>query len=265
MASDPALVVSDLSVHFAGVFALDKVSLSVAPGTIHGIIGPNGSGKTTMLNALCGFVPCTGEARLFGRPLIGLAPHRRASCGLGRTFQNPKVDHRLSVREVLRIGEHERRARPLWKEAFLPWLADADARETERRAQAICAELGIALPSLDMPLASVPHGTVKMLDLARALMGEPRLVLLDESTSGLSQADIAVMHDQLARLRARGVTIVVVEHNVRFLSDVCDHVTVLDAGRRIADGEIAQVLRLPQVLKAYMGEDAPLEEAAPSS
>jgi len=169
------------------------------------------------------------------------------------------------VREVLRIGEHERRARPFWKEAFLPWLADADARDTERRALAICAELGIALPSLDMPLASAAHGMVKMLDLARALMAEPQLVLLDESTSGLSQSDIAVMYDQLTRLRQKGVTIVVVEHNVRFLSDVCDHVTVLDAGRRIADGEIGEVLRLLQVLKAYMGEDAALEEgvAAP--
>jgi ABC-type branched-subunit amino acid transport system ATPase component len=256
----PALIVSDLSVHFAGVFALDKVSLSVSEGTIHGIIGPNGSGKTTLLNALSGFVPCSGEATLFGKPILRLAPHKRAGYGLGRTFQNPKVDHSLTVRDVLRIGEHQRRMRPFWKEAFAPWLADADAFETEKRALALCSELGIVLPSLDVPLASTPHGTVKMLDLARALMGEPRVVLLDESTSGLSQVDISMMHDQLSRLRAKGVTIVVVEHNVRFLSDVCDHVTVLDAGRCIAAGSIAEVLRYPQVLKAYMGEDALPEE-----
>jgi branched-chain amino acid transport system ATP-binding protein len=197
MTALPALEVSELSVHFAGVFALDKVSLSVAEGTIHGIIGPNGSGKTTLLNSLSGFVPCSGEAKLFGEPILRLSPYRRAICGLGRTFQNPKIDHSLTVRDVLPIGEHKRRVRPFWKEAFAPWLADLDA-----------------------------------------------------------QPDIAMMHDQMSRLRARGVTIVVVEHNVRFLSDVCDRVTVLDAGRCIADGGIAEVLRLPQVLKAYMGEDA---------
>ena len=113
-----------------------------------------------------------------------LVPHRRALCGLGRTFQNPKVNNALTVRDVLRIGEHQRWARPFGKEGIAPWFADADARATEERALKLCAELGIVLPSLDVPLASVPHGTIKMLDLARALMGDPRLVLVDEFDLG---------------------------------------------------------------------------------
>lgn len=255
MTSPPALLVDCLTVRFGSMAALDAVSMTVAAGSIHGIIGPNGSGKTTLLNALCGFVACSGRASLFGRSLLGLAPHRRADVGLGRTFQNPKVDNDLTVRDVLRIGEHRRGARPFWKEAFAPWLADEDSAITDRRASRLCQELGIQLPSLDVPLASIAYGTVKLLDLARALMGEPRIVLLDEVTSGLSASDIALVQHEIRRLHERGVTVVVVEHNIRFLIDLCHQVTVLDAGRRIAGGGVREVLRQPQVVKAYMGDD----------
>jgi ABC-type branched-subunit amino acid transport system ATPase component len=181
--------------------------------------------------------------------------------GLGRTFQNPKVGDDLTVHDLLRIGEYQRGTRPFWKEAFAPWLADEDARETQRRALQLLDELGITLPSLDIPAGSLPHGVLKLLDLARALMGAPKVILLDESTSGLNEAEIAVMREQLRRLRSSNLTIVVVEHNVRFLSDVCDQVTVLDAGQCIADGAIADVLQLPAVVKAYMGEDIPIDDA----
>ncbi|MGH7071905.1 MAG: ABC transporter ATP-binding protein [Acetobacteraceae bacterium] len=261
MTSASALVVADLSVRFGSMIALESVSLAVAPQSIHGIIGPNGSGKTTLLNALCGFVDCSGSASLFGRPLLGLPPHRRAALGLGRTFQNPKVDNDLTVRDVLRIGEHRRVVRQFWKETLAPWLADADARTTDRRAFGLCRELGVELASLEVPMASIAYGVVKMLDLARAMMSEPRLILLDEVTSGLSRADIAVVQEQLRRLRANGVTVVTVEHNIRFLVDVCDRVTVLNAGRCIADGAVTEVLRMPEVVKAYMGE----ETAPPSA
>ncbi len=256
-------MVENLGVRFGGLRALDGVSLEVSPETVHGVIGPNGSGKTTMLNALCGFVRCTGALELFGKPLIGLAPHRRVELGLGRTFQNPKVGEDLSVRDLLRIGEYRRGVRPFWKEAFAPWLAEAESRRSERKALETLDELGISLPSLDATVASLPHGVVKMLDLARALMGDPKVILLDESTSGLNEAEIAVMREQLKRLRARRLTIVAIEHNVRFLTDVCDHVTVLDAGRRIADGAISEVLQLPAVVKAYMGDDAPFKDNQP--
>ena len=265
MTAPSALEVDGLSVSFGGVLALNAVSLSVAAETVHGVIGPNGSGKTTMLNAVCGFVRCSGDVRLFGQALTWLAPHQRVGRGLGRTFQNPKVGEDLTARDLLRVGEHERRTRPFWKEAFAPWLAQADAVTFEQRALRILGELGIALPSLDVPVGSLPHGVVKMLDLARALMGDPKLILLDESTSGLNEAEIATMRAQLRRLRARRLTVVVIEHNVQFLSDVCDHVTVLDAGRRIADGAVAEVLRLPEVVKAYMGEEVPLADEAEAS
>jgi ABC-type branched-subunit amino acid transport system ATPase component len=260
MAVETALAVDGLSVSFGGVLALNAVSLTVPAETVYGVIGPNGSGKTTMLNAVCGFVPCRGRLTLFGAAVEHRPPHERVERGLGRTFQNPKVGDDLTVRDLLRIGEYRRRNRPFWKEAFAPWLADADARRFERRAMELLDELGIALPSLDMPVSSLAHGVVKMLDLARALMGAPRLILLDESTSGLNESEIAMMREQLQRLRARKLTIVAIEHNVQFLSDVCDHVSVLDAGQCIAEGAVSDVLRLPEVLKAYMGEETPLAE-----
>ena len=258
MRQEPALFTEDLSVHFGGVSALDSVSLSVASGSIYGVIGPNGSGKTTFLNAVCGFVPCSGEIRLLGRSLAGLAPHRRIGMGLGRTFQNPKVGEDLTVRDLLRIGEYRLGTRPFWKEAFAPWLAEADAKQARHRVSKILDELGINLPSLDIPAKNLPQGMLKLLDLARALLGAPKVLLLDESTSGLNDAEIGVMRAQMRRLRGN-LTLIVVEHNVQFLSDVCDHVTVLDAGQRIADGTVIDVLKLPEVVKAYMGEDVPID------
>ncbi len=255
MNSQAALAVGGLSVRFGGVKALDSVSLTVASGTVHGIIGPNGSGKTTLINALCGLVRCTGTIHLLGRSISKLPPQRRIAAGLGRTFQNPKTGDDLSVRDLLRIGEYLRGTRPFWEEAFVPWRADANSAVFRRRAELLLDELGIALPSLDVPVASLSYGVVKMLDLARALMGAPQVVLLDESTSGLNEGEIAMMREQLRRLRARKLTIIVIEHNVRFLSDVCDEVTVLDAGCKIADGRIADVLRMPEVVKAYMGTE----------
>ena len=263
MGNAPALVLQDVSVRFGGLHALDSVSLYMAPESVHGVIGPNGSGKTTMLNAICGFVRCTGRLELFGQSLVGLAPHRRVALGLSRTFQNPKVGEDLSVRDLLRIGEYRRHVRPFWREAFAPWLAEAEALNSERKARELLDELGISVPSLNVMVSSLPHGVVKMLDLARALIGEPKVILLDESTSGLNEGEIAVMREQLKRLRARKLTILAIEHNVRFLTDVCDHVTVLDAGRRIADGKIFEVLQLPTVVKAYMGDDTPLKEDTP--
>lgn len=263
MAAIPALSLEGVSVRFGGLHALDSVSLSVTPETVHGVIGPNGSGKTTMLNAICGFVRCSGTVRLAGASLGGLAPHRRVELGLGRTFQNPKVTEDLTVRDLLRIGEYRQGVRPFWKEAFAPWLAEAEARRSESKALEILDELGIELGSLDVMVNSLPHGVVKLLDLARALMGEPKVILLDESTSGLNEAEIGIMREQLRRLRGRKLTIVAIEHNVRFLTDVCDRVTVLDAGRRIADGAISEVLQLPEVVKAYMGDDAPFQDSRP--
>jgi ABC-type branched-subunit amino acid transport system ATPase component len=261
MRAEPALVTEDLSVRFGGVSALNTVSLSVAPGSIHGVIGPNGSGKTTFLNAVCGFVRCSGDIRLLGRSVVGLPPHRRIGMGLGRTFQNPKVGEDLTVRDLLRIGEYRLGTRPFWKEAFAPWLAEADRKQAQHRASRTLDELGIDLASLDIAATSLPQGTLKLLDLARALLGAPKVLLLDECTSGLNEAEIIVMREQMRRPRGN-ITLIVVEHNVQFLSDVCDHVTVLDAGQRIADGTIVDVLKLPEVVKAYMGEDVPIDALA---
>jgi ABC-type branched-subunit amino acid transport system ATPase component len=254
--SPPALTVDAVSVHFGGVSALNSVSLSVAPETVHGIIGPNGSGKTTMLNAICGFVRYRGVIQLFDHSLTGLASHRRVARGLGRTFQNPKVGD-LSVEDLLRIGEYRRKTRPLWKEAIAPWLSDREAEEFRGRAQSILDQLDVHIPSLAVPVASLPHGVIKMLDVARSLMGAPSLVLLDEPTAGLNEMEIAILRERLSGLRktAIAITVVLVEHNLRFLHDVCDHVTVLDAGRRIADGSIAEVLGRPEVITAYLGSD----------
>lgn len=255
MTESTPLVVDGLAVHFGGVTALKAISLAARADSVHGVIGPNGSGKTTMLNAVCGFIPCGGDVRLFGRDLAGLAPHRRVSLGLGRTFQNPRAPESLTVRELLRIGEYQRRTRTFWREALLPGRSVQDARDTDLRARGYLDDFEVGLSSLDAPIQDLPQGVLKMLDLVRALMGGPRVLLLDEPTSGLNEGEIHVLGRQLQRLRERGLTVVLVEHNLRFLNDVCDQVTVLDAGRTIAQGSLNEVLQLPQVVTAYLGEE----------
>jgi len=251
--ADIALSVDDLDVSFGGLRALSRVSLSVEAGTVHGLLGPNGSGKTTLLNAVCGFVPSSGEIRLFGETLGHHPAHARAQGGLLRTFQNPKLVQHLSVDELLRIGEHARRVRSWWTVAALP-LSDRRQRLRSRaRAEEALGLLGLDAALLDAQVHELPQGVLKMVDIARALMADPKVLLLDEPSSGMSEDEIGRLRQRLQDLSHRGTTMVLVEHNLGLVRAVCHQTTVLNLGEKLGDGRPEDMLARDDVIAAFLG------------
>ncbi|MEE7505066.1 branched-chain amino acid ABC transporter ATP-binding protein/permease [Methylobacterium mesophilicum] len=248
----PMLEVSDLSKHFGGLKAVDAVSFTVARGGIHALIGPNGSGKTTTLNVLSGlYSPTGGTVRLAGRDVTRLSPHRRAAAGIGRTFQNIRLFRSMSALENVVIGA-ERPNNP---------LAARDRASLEARARAALAFVGLDGRALE-PISGFSYGHQRLIEIARALAGNPVLLLLDEPAAGLNSSEKNALTVLLRRMAAKGLTILIIDHDMTLVSDVASHITVLNFGRRIADGVTATVLREPAVIQAYLGEDAAAGPAA---
>ncbi|MGU3467686.1 ABC transporter permease subunit [Methylobacterium sp. C33D] len=248
----PMLEVSDLSKHFGGLKAVDAVSFTVARGGIHALIGPNGSGKTTTLNVLSGlYSPTGGTVRLAGRDVTRLSPHRRAAAGIGRTFQNIRLFRSMSALENVVIGA-ERPNNP---------LAARDRASLEARARAALAFVGLDGRALE-PISGFSYGHQRLIEIARALAGNPVLLLLDEPAAGLNSSEKNALTVLLRRMAAKGLIILIIDHDMTLVSDVASHITVLNFGRRIADGVTATVLREPAVIQAYLGEDAAAGPAA---
>ena len=254
-AVEPAVALSfvGLSVRFGGLQALSQVGVDIADGAVHGLLGPNGSGKTTMLNAASGFVRSSGDIRLHGRSLHHVPAHRRAALGLQRTFQNPKLVQHLTVGDLLRMGEHIRRMRPWWQVALAP-PADRRARLAGlERAEAALDLMRLDAALLDVPISELSQGVLKMVDIARALMAEPTVLLLDEPSSGMSEQEIGGLRERLAALAARGTTLVLVEHNLGLVRAACRTVTVLNLGRVICTGPTAEIMARADVAEAFLG------------
>ncbi len=248
----PMLEVSDLSKHFGGLKAVDAVSFTVARGGIHALIGPNGSGKTTTLNVLSGlYSPTDGTVRLAGQDVTRLSPHRRAAAGIGRTFQNIRLFRSMSALENVVIGA-ERPDNP---------SGARDRAGLEARARAALAFVGLEGRALE-PISGFSYGHQRLIEIARALAGNPVLLLLDEPAAGLNSSEKNALTVLLRRMAAKGLTILIIDHDMTLVSDVASHITVLNFGRRIADGVTATVLREPAVIQAYLGEDAAAGPAA---
>ncbi|XYD12188.1 branched-chain amino acid ABC transporter ATP-binding protein/permease (plasmid) [Methylobacterium sp. NMS12] len=248
----PMLEVSDLSKHFGGLKAVDAVSFTVARGGIHALIGPNGSGKTTTLNVLSGlYSPTGGTVRLAGQDVTRLSPHRRAAAGIGRTFQNIRLFRSMSALENVVIGA-ERPNNP---------LGARDRAGLEARARAALAFVGLEARA-EEPISGFSYGHQRLIEIARALAGNPVLLLLDEPAAGLNSSEKNALTALLRRMAAKGLTILIIDHDMTLVSDVASHITVLNFGRRIADGVTATVLREPAVIQAYLGEDAAAGPAA---
>jgi ABC-type branched-subunit amino acid transport system ATPase component/ABC-type branched-subunit amino acid transport system permease subunit len=232
--ASPLLDVRDLTVRYGGVVAVDGVSFSVAQGRIVGLIGPNGAGKTTIMDALCGFTACRGRVELAGRALDGLVPHRRAALGLGRTFQGVGLYEDLTVGENVLVGQH---------------LA---ARRGQDSVGSVLRSLGLSELSSSR-VGEISQGQRQLVSVARALAGEPRLLLLDEPAAGLDSTESMWLAERLADVRAAGITILLIDHDMSLVLGLCDEIHVLDFGSLIASGDPGEIRDNRRVAQAYLG------------
>jgi branched-chain amino acid transport system ATP-binding protein len=248
------LDVRGVTVRFGGVTALDDVSLTAPACQVTGIIGPNGAGKTTLLNVLCGFVrPDVGRLRFDGAELKRLRPHRLASLGIARTLQGVGLFRHLSVLENVMVGAERPARAGFW--SALAGLPASDRDERLLRERALAALDRVGAPDLaDRMPGQLAYGLRKRVALARALVGGPRLLLLDEPASGLSETELGGLGELISSL-AREASVVVVEHRMDLMMSVCDSIVVLDFGRVIAGGTPDQVQADPAVTTAYLGAE----------
>ncbi len=257
----PALKVQDVTVRFAGVTAMNAVSFTVAPGTIHAVIGPNGAGKSTCFNVISGVYAATGgTVFLGGRQISGLRPHRIAALGVGRAFQNIALSKTQSVLDNLMLGRHH-----LTKAGFVSTGIGMPTARKERsrhakRVQEIADFLGLA-DKLDQPAGLLSYGDQKRVEMARSLAMEPAVLLLDEPVAGMNSDESAQMATAITSVRdSLGISVLLVEHDMGLVMQISDRVTVLDFGRLIAEGSPAQVQTDPDVIRAYLGSGEDAEE-----
>ncbi len=228
---------SGVSVVFGGLRAVDELSFSVADGSIKGIIGPNGAGKTTLFNVIAGITrPAAGSVRLAGSDITGLRPHQRAARGLSRTFQNLQIFPEMSVLENVMLGAHTRLAAG-WASGLMG-LGGKEELRAEQAAHDKLAMLGLDARAAE-PAGNLGFADAKLLEIARALASEPRLLLLDEPIAGVPLAEQNRIVEVIRAVNARGVTIVLVEHNMRVVMGLCSDVLVVNYGKRLAEGDPA--------------------------
>jgi branched-chain amino acid transport system permease protein len=247
------LTIEDVAKRFGGVPALDGVTLEAPAGSIHGIVGPNGSGKTTLLNVVTGFYPAdSGQIRLDGRSIAGRSAAAIARMGVRRTFQTPKLIPELSVLENVMLGGYASERTSLFAIALSTPGARRERRQRRAEAPRHLRFVGLDKRA-DDPAGETPHGQQRLIEIARALAGEPRLLLLDEPAAGLSMAELDGLCSLIRDIAALGTTIVIVEHHLDLVASLASVVSVLERGKVIASGPASSVFADPRVREAYMG------------
>jgi branched-chain amino acid transport system ATP-binding protein len=243
--------VMEMAQRFGGILALKDMSFSVERGEVFGIIGPNGAGKTTLLNCICGVYRMDGgRVVLDGTELTGSKPHKIVEVGITRTFQHADFFAEMSVEDFLLLSRLKTQVTSLANCALGLPRARCSERDEHRRAREMLARFGLVDIALER-LANLPYGTRKVVDICRALM--PEVLLMDEPTSGTSAADRELLRGMVHQLRSDGLTIVVVDHDVGFISDVCDRILAMNLGRPLATGAPHDVLTRPEVIESYVG------------
>lgn len=244
---------SGLCKSFGGVRAVRDISFEIAPGIVFAVIGPNGAGKSTLLNLMSGiYQPDAGTMSLDGVDLVGMSAHRRVRHGLARTFQKIRLFRQLSALENVIAGYHTRHAIPPWQYVIHAGRFRADARRCREQAVDLLDFVGLKHRA-HVAAGSLSYGEQRLLEIARALATAPRLLMIDEPAAGLNPAEVGALLGRIARLRDRGVTVLMVEHNMDLVMTIADRVLVMDYGQQLFEGVPADVQVHPDVIAAYLG------------
>lgn len=257
--ANPLLDVNNISIHFGGLKAVDSFSLKLQPGELGGLIGPNGAGKTTIFNLLTGvYSPTSGTISLDGNPIQGLKPFEISRRGVARTFQNIRLFKELSVLDNVMLGQHHLTEYGLCQTVLQG--ASFKSEESQKREEAIELLKIFKLDGkMDAQSSSLPYGEQRKLEILRALATKPKLLLLDEPAAGMNNSETAGLMEVVATLRGKfKLTILLIEHDMKFVMNICENIHVLDHGVKIAEGNPAQIQNHPEVIKAYLGTDEEL-------
>ena len=244
----------DITVKFGGLIATSQITMDIEQGQIHSLIGPNGAGKTTMFNVITRVIkPNEGDILFDGESLLKLKPHEIIQSGIARTFQNLEIFKMMTVRDNFLVGEHVNINTRLTNEIFQTKRALSEESKSNDKASQIAEFLGLK-NRLNSLTGMLPYGLQKMVEIGRALISSPRLLLLDEPAAGLNPSETDFLKEVIREIKAQGITILLVEHDMSLVMDISDYITVMNFGKKIAQGIPKEIKSDPEVIKAYLGE-----------